>query len=307
VAVDAADVGGDEDVGAEDGVLGRHAHALKDRRDGSERRFEMVSTCPACGAAVVRGESEVAYRCTGTGCPAQLKERLRHFASKNAMNIDGLGEKLVAGLVDSGLVKGFADLYRLRAEAVATLERMGQKSAAKLLAAIAASKDRTLDRFIYALGIRHIGEHAAGVLARAFGSTDALVTASEDELLALDGIGAEMAAAVRAYFAEDANQRQLRELAEAGLHPTWSDTRTRGSLAGKSFVLTGSLSLPRNRVKDLIQDAGGTVSSAVSRRTDFLVAGVEPGSKLKKAQELGVAILDEEGLMRVLTEGAERR
>jgi DNA ligase (NAD+) len=272
---------------------------LKERRDGSERCFTMVSRCPACGSRVVRSESEVAYRCTGADCPAQLKERLRHFASKNAMNIDGL--------VDAGMVKGFADLYRLRADEVATLERMGAKSAGKLVAAIDASRGRTLERLLYALGIRHVGEHSAGVLARAFGRIDMIASATEEQLLALDGVGAEVASALRSYFADAGNRKQLAELKAAGVDPVQSESSGSGRLAGKTFVLTGTLSRPRNRVKDLIQDAGGTVSSSISRQTDFLVAGSEPGSKLKKAQELAVEILDEAGLMRMLAPGDEHR
>jgi DNA ligase (NAD+) len=184
---------------------------------------------------------------------------------------------------------------------------MGPKSAAKLVAAIDASRGRSLERFLYALGIRHVGEHAAGVLARAFGHIDAIADATEEALLALDGIGAEVASAVRAYFSDPANRKRLAELKTAGLDPARSESAGSGKLAGKTFVLTGTLSRPRNRVKDLIQESGGTVSSSVSRHTDFLVAGSEPGSKLKKAQELGVEILDEAGLMRMLAPEGERR
>lgn len=270
---------------------------LADRRDGSERRFEMVDSCPACGARVVRLEGEVAYRCTGSRCPAQLEERLRHFASKNAMDIDGLGEKLVASLTAAGMVDSVADLYRLEAEQVASLDRMGAKSAANLIAAIDASKTRTLGRLIYALGIRHIGEHAARILARAFGDIDAVVAADEEALLALDGIGPEMASAIRAFFGEDANRALIASLEAAGVAPGPEATAAGGELAGKTFVLTGTLSMPRNRVKDLIQAKGGTVTSSVSGKTDFLVAGENPGSKLKKAEELEIRVLDEQELL----------
>lgn len=275
---------------------------ILEKRDGSERRFRMVKRCPSCGSKVVRLEGEVAYRCTDRSCPAQLEETLRHYAGKNAMDIDGLGEKLVHQLVESRLVTTFADLYRLAPETLAELERMGPKSAANLVAAIQASRERRLDRFLFALGIRHVGERAARVLAQAFGDVEALAAASEDQLLALDGVGPEMASAVRAFFDDDGNRRTIRDLLGVGVRPAPLESQTHGAAAGKTFVITGTLSLPRNRVKELIQSAGGTVSSSVSHNTDFLVAGADPGSKLKKASELGITVLDEQGL-RTLLEG----
>jgi DNA ligase (NAD+) len=273
---------------------------LAERRDGTERRFEMVDRCPACGSQVVRLEGEVAYRCTGRGCPAQIKETIRHFASKSAMDVDGLGEKLVANLVETGLVGSFADLYRLDAERLAGLERMGAKSAANVVAAIDASRTRPLGRLIYALGIRHVGEHAARVLARAFGSLDALAASDEQALTELDGIGPQMAASIRAFFDDERNRVLLADLVAAGIAPRTEAAEGHGPLTGKSFVLTGTLSIPRNRVKDCIQAAGGTVASAVSGKTDYLVAGEATGSKLKKARELGVEIVDEDGLWTLL-------
>ena len=275
-----------------------------ERRDGSERRFVMPKQCPACGAHVERPEGEVAYRCTSRSCPAQLRETLRHFASKLAMDIDGLGDKLVAQLLDVGLVHGFADLYRLEAGALADLDRMGPKSAANLVAAIEASKTRPLDRLLYALGIRHVGETAARVLAQAFGSLERLMDASEEDLDAIDGIGPELARSVRAFFDDDANRRLIRDLESVAVKPAPVARATSGSLAGKSFVITGTLSLPRNRVKDLIQSAGGTVASGVSKNTDYLVAGDDPGSKLKKAGALGVTVLTEAELLALIEGGA---
>jgi DNA ligase (NAD+) len=180
---------------------------------------------------------------------------------------------------------------------------MGPKSAANLVAAIEASKTRRLDRFLFALGIRHVGERAARVLAQAFGGVEPLVTADDEALLGLDGIGPEMASSIRAFFDDPANRRMIEELAEVGVRPApLAHGRAGGSLAGKTFVITGTLSLPRNRVKELIQAAGGTVSSSIGKSTDYLVAGEDPGSKLKKAGELGVAVLDEEALWGVLGE-----
>jgi DNA ligase (NAD+) len=270
---------------------------LIEKRDGSERKFVMPQKCPACGAAVERLEGEVAFRCTSRNCPAQLRETLRHFASKSAMDIDGLGDKLVAQLVESGLVGSFADLYRLEADALAGLERMGPKSAANLVAAIDASRARPLNRLLYALGIRHVGEFAARVLAQAFGSIDGLMGASEEDLVAIDGIGPELALSVKAFFEDTENCKLLRELEKVGIEPAPLAAATSGTLAGKSFVITGTLSLPRNRVKELVQAAGGTVASAVSKKTDYLVAGEEAGSKLKKATELGVTVLTERELL----------
>jgi len=273
---------------------------LTSRRDGSEHVFEMPELCPVCQSNVVRLEEEVAYRCTNASCAAQIKERLRHYASKNAMDIDGLGEKLVSTLVDRGLVAAVPDLYRLTVDDVAALERMGQKSASNLIDAIATTKTRSLDRFLYALGIRHIGERAARLLAAAFGSIEAVRAASADEVVAIDGIGPEMAASLRAYFDDETNGRFLTELYEAGVRPPWNTPTANGRLAGKSLVLTGTLSMPRNRAKEMIQAAGGTVASSVSAKTDFLVVGDSPGSKLKKADELGVTVLDEKGLLELL-------
>lgn len=277
---------------------------LKEKRTGRERKFKMVSECPACGGPVKRRDDEVAYRCANRTCPAQLLERIRHFAGKNAMDIDGLGEKLVAQLVGSGMVKSFTDLYRLDADSLAELERMGPKSAANLVAAIDTSRKRPLHRLIFALGVRHVGETAARALARAFGSLDRLADASLEDLEALDGIGPEMASSIRDYFDDDANRRVLEELGEVGVRPPKQGAEGGGPLAGKAFVLTGALSLPRSRVKDLIQGAGGTVASSVGKKTDYLVVGEDPGSKLKKAKDLGVETLTEKQLMRMLGRSA---
>lgn len=273
---------------------------IVERRDGSEKRFRMVRKCPSCRSKVVRLEGEVAYRCTGRSCPAQLKETVRHFAGKTAMDIDGLGEKLVAQVIEAGLVRSFADLYRLDADQLAGLERMGPKSAANLVSAIDASRTQKLERLIFALGIRHVGEYAGRVLAQAFGSLEALATASEEDLVGLDGIGPEMAASLRAFFDDDANIELIKELMEVGLRPSVTLQSAGGALAGNTFVITGTLSTPRNRIKDMIQEAGGTVASSISKKTDFLLAGEAAGSKLKKAEELGVKVIDEETLRSML-------
>jgi DNA ligase (NAD+) len=277
---------------------------IVERRDGSERRFVMPKKCPSCGERVERFEGEVAYRCVNRSCPTQLREALRHFASKNAMDIDGLGDKLVAQLVQAEIVASFADLYRLDAATLEGLERMGPKSAANLVAAIDASRARPLNRLLYGLGIRHVGETAARVIAQAFGDIDRVAEASEEDLDAIDGIGPELARSVRAFFDDAANRKMLADLASVGVRPAPVAAASGGTLAGKSFVITGTLSLPRNRVKDMIQAAGGTVASSVSKKTDYLVAGEDPGSKIKKAGELGVAVLSEQELLDLIG-GAE--
>jgi len=271
-----------------------------EKRNGSERRFQMPTTCPSCGSPVARIEGEAAFRCSDRQCPAQLKSSLRHFAGKGAMDIDGLGEKIIAQLVEGGHVKSFADLYRLDAQTLMQLERMGQKSATNLVQRIDESRTRPLDRLIYALGIRHIGESAARVLARRFGSLAGLAEASQEELENLDTVGPEMAASVRLFFADESNRTMIADLDRAGVHPQPVAAAASGPLAGKSFVITGTLSIPRSRAKERIQQAGGTVASAISAKTDYLIAGADPGSKLKKANELGVVVLDEDGLSRLL-------
>jgi DNA ligase (NAD+) len=284
-------------------VIPQLVSSLADERDGTEKRFRMPRKCPSCRSPIKRQEGEVAHRCNNRSCPAQLRETVRHFASRNAMDIDGLGEKLVAVFVDNGMVASFADLYRLDTEAVAALDRMGEKSADKLAAALDASRTRPLSRLLFALGIRHVGESAARSLARAFGSLDALARADEQALVDIDGVGPEMAASLLTFFADPANRAMLDDLVAAGLRPDPDNTGAvtgATALSGKTVVLTGTLSIARNRAKDLVQAAGGTVSSSVSGRIDYLVAGESPGSKLKKAQELGVEVLDEDGLMRLL-------
>jgi DNA ligase (NAD+) len=273
---------------------------IVERREGDEKRFRMVRKCPSCGSKVIRLDDEVAYRCSGRSCPAQLKETIRHFAGKTAMDIDGLGEKLVAQVIDAGLVGSFADLYRLDSEQLTQLDRMGPKSAANLVNAIDSSRTQRLERVIFALGIRHVGEHAGRVLAQAFGSLEGLAAATQEDLVGLDGIGPEMAASIGAYFADESNVKLIAELAEVGLRPTLVANSTGGALAGSTFVITGTLSTPRNRIKDLIQEAGGTVGSSVSKKTDYLLAGEAPGSKLKKAEELGVEVIDEDKLRSML-------
>ncbi len=270
--------------------------------------FRMPSHCPECGAHVLRLEGEAAARCTnGLACPAQRKQALIHFAGRRAMDIDGLGEKLVEQLVEQGWVATPADLYRLTREQVAGLERMADKSADNLLKAIDASRGRPLARFIFALGIRHVGEQTAKDLAAHFGSLDALMATDATALLEVPEVGPVVAASILAFFAESHNRAVIQALGEAA---AWQDGEPRGKtlvgpLAGKILVLTGTLpGLSRDAAKSRIEAAGGKVTGSVSKKTDYVVAGAEAGSKLEKAQTLGIRIIDEASL-KALLQGEE--
>lgn len=275
---------------------------ITSERTGKERKFRMPVSCPVCGSKVVREEGAAAYRCIGMSCPAKLRESVRHFASKHALNIDGLGDKLVAQLIDTGLVTNAADLYDLSKEQLVDLERMADKSAQNIVDAISGSKHTTLARFINGLGIPQVGEHMAEVLAEHFGSIEALQQASEEELLAVRDVGPETAREIRAFFALKQNQAVIKRLVAAGVHPTVERRARTGKLAGKTFVLTGALSVPRDQVARDIEVHGGRVTSTVSKNTDYVVVGEEAGSKLDKARKLGITTLDEQALRRLLDE-----
>ena len=266
----------------------------------------MPRVCPVCASAVVRGEDEAVARCTaGLFCPAQRKQALIHFASRRAMDIEGLGEKLVEQLVDGDYVRTPADLYRLDATTLAGLERMAEKSAANLLEAIARSRETTLSRFIYALGIRNVGETTAKDLARHFAALDVLLDADEETLMQVNEVGPVVARSFRQFCSEAHNREVIRQLLDAGISwpvETAAADRPR-PLAGKVFVLTGTLpGMSRDAAKALIEQAGGKVSGSVSKKTDYVVAGAEAGSKLTKAQELGVTVIDEVALRGILSE-----
>jgi DNA ligase (NAD+) len=273
---------------------------LTERRTGDEKRFEMPAHCPVCGAQVVRPEDEVAYRCTGADCPAQLKQRLQFFAHRGAMDIQGLGEKLVEQLVDKGLVKHLPDVYALDLQTLVDLERMGEKSATNLLAQIERSKKTSLPRLLTALGIRQVGEATAKALAEHFGTLDAVLEASLEALQEVRDVGPEVAASIRQFFDEPQNQKLVSRLREAGVDPA-PVVRRHGPLEGKKFVLTGGLaSMTRPEAQRRIEALGGRVVASVSKETDFVVVGADAGSKLKKAEKLGVARIDEDELVRML-------
>jgi DNA ligase (NAD+) len=273
---------------------------VTEKRTGRERKFRMPERCPVCGSPVMREEGAAAHRCIGLQCPAKRREVIRHFASKNALDIDGLGEKLVEQLVERGLANDVADLYHLGMEQLVALERMGEKSARNLIGAIERSKDTTLARLVYGLGIPHVGEHVASLLADEFGDIHALEAADEEALRQVREIGPETAREVRAFFHLPANRGIIARLLEAGVRPRSRRRRRSGELQGKTFVLTGALSVPRDAAVRRIEERGGKVTGSVSGKTDFVVAGEGPGSKLEKARKLGVKIVDEKELDRLL-------
>ena len=276
---------------------------LPERRKGGEP-FVMPAQCPVCGCAAVREPGEVDHRCSGgLFCPAQRKQAILHYAQRRAVEIEGLGDKLVEQMVDAGLIRHLPDLYRLGLSALIGLDRMAEKSAGNLLAAIEKSKTTTLARFVFGLGIRHVGEATAKELARHFGQLDELMDASLEELMQVSDIGPVVAASLRTFFDQAHNREVVEQLRALGVH--WPDmpaaARSGLALSGKTLVVTGTLpSLSREQAKELIESAGGKVAGSVSQKTDYLVAGAEAGSKLLKAQALGVTILDESQLRRLI-------
>lgn len=267
---------------------------LKEKRSGDEQPVPIPQHCPECGSPVSRLEDEIVPRCQGLACPAQLKESIKHFASRGAMDIDGLGERYIDQLLRLDLVKSVADLYRLSREDLFRFERMGGTLAEKLLHAISESKRRPLDRFLYALGIRHVGVHLARVLARQFGSLEELAKADREELLAIHEVGPQVADSVVSFFASERNRDILHQLRQLGVVPGRQKRQAGGPLSGQTFVFTGSLSrFTRKEAQEMVEELGGRASGSVSKKTAFLVAGEEAGSKLEKALGLGVPVLSE--------------
>ena len=271
-------------------------HVLKVVKEGKNRKpFRMPKHCPECGSTIHHVEGEVAYRCVNAACPAKRKESILHFAGRHAMNIDGLGDKIVDQLVDKGLVKDVADLYALKEEEVAGLERMAEKSAQNLLEEIEASKKNSLERLIYALGIQFVGERTGQLLAEHFSSLEELAAAKEEQLEEVPEVGPKVAASIVEFFSEAANRQLIKKLNKAGVHPTAEKRVVKSQkLAGKSFVFTGGLAnRSREEAGEIVQQHGGKVSGSVSKKTDYVVVGTDPGSKYEKAKELGVTILTE--------------
>jgi DNA ligase (NAD+) len=275
-------------------VIPEVVEVLKDRRRGDERRFQIPDFCPVCGSAVEKPDGEAVARCLGRNCTAKLKERLRHFVMKDALNVDGLGERVVEQLVDAGIVKRLPDLFDLRKEDLLSLEGFADRSATKLLNALDAARTPELDRLIFALGIRHVGATTAKALARKLGSITKLSYASVETLLEIDGVGAEVAGSVAEYFLDSERADEVRELLERVTPSEVQAPPTDGILTGKTFVLTGTLTqFGRDEATRLIEAKGGKVSSSVSKKTDYVLAGAEAGSKLEKAQALGVTVITE--------------
>lgn len=273
---------------------------LEKRPEGAEP-FKMPDRCPECRSEIVRYEGEVAHRCVNMSCPAQLKEHIRHFASRGAMDIEGLGEKISAQLFDAKLIADPADLYFLTKEQLVALDRQAAKSAQNLIDAIAGSKHPSLDKFIYALGIRHVGERTAKLLADYFGSMDRLMSATQEGLTAIDEIGPEIAASIVEFFHEQKNIHVINKFSRAGVVPRSREKQDQAPLKGQSFVFTGTLqTLARNEAKTIVENLGGAVLAGVTRKTSYVVAGSDPGSKLDKARSSGIKIISENEFLKLI-------
>ena len=287
-------------------VIPKVLKVIESRRTGAEKRFRMPKNCPVCGGLVVRPEGEVVSRCVAADCPAQLKQNILHFASRRAMRIEGLGEALVEQLVETKLVRDVADLYHLKLEDIIALERKAEKSATNLLAQIEGSKTRDLSQLLYALGIRHVGERTAGILARQFRSLERLSRATVEEMDDIHEIGLTVAESVRDWFDDEGNIELCKRLGDAGVQTEMTGASAlvvTEAFAGKQFVLTGRLeTMTRDEARALIEARGGRVTSTVSKKTDYVVAGEEAGSKLDKAQALGLTVIDEAALRAMLEE-----
>ena len=282
-------------------VIPEIVKVIVSRRDGGEIAFKMPNACPVCESRVIRMEGEAATRCINSSCSAQLKERIKHFAAKSAFDIDGLGDKLVEQLVDKKLLSSYADIFKLDEAVLRDLERMGAKSAANLVNAIKIAKSISLARFLFALGIRHVGEHVAALLADHFKDLHALMHCSREKLESVDGIGPTVAESIVRFFEQKDNRRIIDQMLASGVEIEAAAPRKTGKLSGQVFVLTGKLeNFTRAQAKALIEAAGGRVSGSVSRKTNYVIGGEDPGSKLTQARELGIHVIDEAGLKRLL-------
>ena len=282
-------------------VIPEVVRVIFEKRTGHEKSFKMPTHCPECGSDVVRYEGEVAHRCVNISCPAQLKEHIRHFASRGAMDIEGLGEKVSAQLFDAKLIADPADLYFLTKDQLVALDRQADKSAQNLIDAIHKSKNPPLDKFIYALGIRHVGERTARLLAGHFGSMENLIHAKQEELTAINEIGPEIAASIMEFFHEHKNIDVMNKFTKAGVFPQKKEVLTHAPLQGRSFVFTGTMkSMGRNEAKIIVENLGGTIHSSVTKKTTYVVAGTDPGSKLDKAKSSGIKIINEDEFLQLI-------
>jgi DNA ligase (NAD+) len=281
-------------------VIPEVVQVVTSKRHGTEKKFRIPLKCPVCGSEVVK--EEVIHRCIGLDCPAQLKGRIKHFASKRAMDIDGLGVKLIDQLVDKGLVKDVADLYYIKKDELIALERMAEKSARNIIDAIENSKTKPLGKFLYALGILHVGETTAEDLARHFPRLDDFFRLSKEDLMEVEGIGPEVSASVVQFFKDKKNRESIERLKKAGIKLIEPMAKEKGTLAGKTFVFTGTLKeFGRDEARNLVESLGGITASSVSKKVDFVVAGEDPGSKFDKAKELGIKILTEEEFKKLVS------
>jgi DNA ligase (NAD+) len=282
-------------------VIPEVVKVIPEKRTGREKKFKMPKHCPECNSEIVRLEGEVAYRCINLACPAQIKEHIVHFASRGAMDIEGLGEKVSAQLFDAKLITDPADLYFLTKEKLLELDRQAEKSAQNLIDSIKRSKNPPLDKFIYALGIRHVGERTAKLLAKHFGSMENLIAAKIEDLTAVNEIGPEIATSIVEFFHERKNIDVMRKFSKAGVKPQKKEIAGNAPLQGKSFVFTGAMeSMSRNEAKALVENLGGSIHSSVTKNTTYVVAGSDPGSKLNKAKSSGVKILSQEDFLKLI-------
>lgn len=293
-------------------IIPEVVRSVPEKRTGKENPFAMPTHCPACGSELVRLEGEVALRCINPKCPAQIREGLIHFVSRNAMNIDGLGEKVITQLFQENLVADVADIYKLTKEQLIQLERMGEKSVQNLLTAIEASKENSLERLLFGLGIRHVGAKAAKILAQTYEHIDLLMEAKEEELQAITDIGEKMANSIVTYFQAPEVKELIDELKSLGVNVTYKGERPQNiadiesPVAGKTIVLTGKLTnLSRNEAKEKLEQLGATVTGSVSKKTDIVIAGADAGSKLEKAQSLDIEIWSEEQFLEILNENEQ--
>ena len=270
-------------------------------RIGKEEPFEMRKDCPSCGSKVIQEEGEVAYRCPNISCPAQVKAGIGHFAQREAMNIEGLGDRLIEQLIDKSIIKDAADLYELKKEQLLKLERMGDKLASNILDAIARSKQTTLARLIYGLGIRHTGETIAKTLAENFKNIDEFMAADEAGLQEIEEVGPIVAKSIRQFFDNHNNQLVIRKLKEAGINPQGAGKKKAGKLEGKIFVFTGEMArYSRPEAKQIVEELGAKTSESVSKKVDYLVVGANPGSKHQQAQKSGVKIINEDEFLAII-------
>jgi DNA ligase (NAD+) len=281
-------------------VIPEVVQVIPSKRKGTEKKFRMPSKCPVCGAEVIK--EEAIHRCIGLDCPAQLKGRIKHFASKRAMDIEGLGVKLTDQLVEKGLIKDVADIYYVNKEELIALERMADKSAQNIIDAIEKSKTKPLSKFLYALGIRHVGETTAEDLARQFQRLDDFFRFTEEDLMEVEGIGPEVAASVHQFFRDKKNKESIELLKKAGVKVIESKVKEKGKLSGKTFIFTGALkTFGRDEARNMVESLGGMTASSVSKKVDYVVVGEDPGSKFDKAKELGIKILSEEEFKKMIS------